>query len=213
MINGQLAMGAGAWGRRPWRRACPGSEGEPGADAVGHEGFAESGRHGVLGPPAGTVRGNEHLGIEQGEVIEHPRDEGFEQRPVEVEPAEQRVQRLPAGQSPGVAADVDHAGVAAAGDHDQSLAADVDNERLIVQDERVGLPDLIDPGLLDREARLVAADAWHLAGDQDGSVEQEAWLLVLDNVEAGLPQRGRAGGRQLKGLTSGDYRAATAPEM
>src|SRR6266481_6030088 len=172
-----------------------GSEGEPGTDAVGHEGFAEPGGHGVLGPPAGAVRGNEDRGIEQGEVIEDPRDEGLEDRPVEVEPAEQCVQGLLAGEPPGVAADVDHAGVTAAADHDQPFAADVDDERLIVQHERVGLPDLIDPGLLDREARLVAADAWHLAGDQDGSVEQEAWLLVLDNVEAGLPQRGRAGGR------------------
>src|SRR5260370_14854579 len=147
MINGQLATGAGAWGWRTWRRACPGSEGEPGADAVGHEGFAESGGHGVLGPPAGTVRGNEHLGIEQGEVIEHPRYEGFEDRPVEVEPAEPCGQPLLTGESPGVAADVDHARVAAAGGHDQSLAADVDDARLIVQDDRGWLPDLIDPGL------------------------------------------------------------------
>src|SRR5258708_34223420 len=133
MIKGKLASGGGEWGRGTGRRVCPGSEGKPGADAVGHEGSAEWGRHGVLGPPAGTVRGNEHLGIEQGEVIEHPRYEGFEDRPVEVEPAEQCVQRLLTGESPGVAADVDHARVAAAGDHDQSSAADVDDEGLTVQ--------------------------------------------------------------------------------
>ena len=80
--------------------AVAGSEGEPGTDAVGHEGFAESGGHGVLGPPAGAVCGNEHLGAEQGEVIEHPRDEGFEDRPVEVEPAEQCMQGLLAGEPP-----------------------------------------------------------------------------------------------------------------
>ncbi len=45
----------------------------------------------MLGPPAGAVCGDEHLGVEQGEVVEHPRDEGFEDRPVEVEPAEQCV--------------------------------------------------------------------------------------------------------------------------
>jgi hypothetical protein len=74
--------------KEPAHSAVDCSEGEPGADAVGHEGFTESGGHSVLGPPAGAVRGNEHLGIEKGEVIEHPRYEGLEQRPVEVEPTD-----------------------------------------------------------------------------------------------------------------------------
>jgi hypothetical protein len=57
--------------------------------------------------------------------------------------------------------------VTAAGDDDQALARDVDDERLLVQHQRIGLPALIEPGLLRREPRLVPGDVVHQGGHHD----------------------------------------------
>jgi hypothetical protein len=54
--------------------------------------------------------------------------------------------------------------VAAAGDDDQALVLDVDDERLVVEDQRVGLPAPAEPGLLGREAGLIAGGAGNLPG-------------------------------------------------
>jgi hypothetical protein len=110
------------------------------------------------------------------------RDQWLEQRPAQVEAAEQRIERLPAGQPLGVPGNVHHAGVAAAGDHHDALVADVHDERLIIEHERVGLPASVEPGLLRREAWLVPRGPGDLAGDQHGPAEQEAGLAFLDSA-------------------------------
>ncbi len=46
--------------------------------------------------------GYEHAGIHGRQFVEDPRDQGLEQRAVEVESAQQRVQRQSAGEAPGV---------------------------------------------------------------------------------------------------------------
>ena len=56
--------------------------------------------------------------------------------------------------------------LAAAGNHYQAPAADIDDERLIVEDERIGLPAPVEPGLLRRDPRLVPCGPGDLAGDQ-----------------------------------------------
>src|SRR6202012_1128779 len=104
---------------------------EAGADGVRHERLAEPGAHGVLGPPSGAVGGYDEVGGQGGQVVENPRDERLEHRPVEVEAAYHGVQRAVSGQPPRVPADVDHPGVAAAGDDDQALVLDVDDEGLV----------------------------------------------------------------------------------
>src|SRR5215470_3938015 len=96
-----------------------------------------------------------------------------------MEAPDERVQRLAAGQALGVPGDVDHAGVTAAGDDDQPLARDVDDERLVVQHQRIGLPALIEPGLLRRKPGLVPGGARNLPRDQHGPAEQEARRLVV----------------------------------
>jgi len=87
--------------------------------------------------------------------------------------------------------------VAAAGDDHQAAAGDIDDEGLVVEHERIGLPAAAEPGLLRRETRLVPGGARDLAGDQHGPAEQETRLLFLDDVEPGLGQRAAAGGGQL----------------
>src|ERR1022692_948791 len=203
---------------RPRSWAGPGaggnhSEVEAGADRVGDEGVREPGGHGVLGAPAGAVRRDQDARVHRGQVVEDARDQGLEQRAVEVEPAEQRIERLPAGQPPGVAGDVDHASVTAAGKHDQALALDVDDEGLVVEYERVRLPAAAEPRLLRREAGLVAGGPRYLPGDQHGSLEEEARLLLLDDVEARSGQRLAAGGGYLQRLPARQGDAPPPPEM
>src|SRR5215472_8369499 len=109
-------------GGRPWREWGRPSKGEAGADGVRHERFAEAAAHRVLGSPSGAVRGHQQLRRHLRQVVEQPRDQRLEQRPVEVEAAHRRVQRLVPGEPPGVAADVHDPGVPAPGQHDQALA-------------------------------------------------------------------------------------------
>src|SRR6202043_2807677 len=87
------------------RRRAP-SEREPGADRVGHERLAEPGTHRMLGPPPGAVRGHDHARPQGGQVIQNPRDERLEQRPVQMKAAEHRIQRAVPGEPPRVPADV-----------------------------------------------------------------------------------------------------------
>ena len=77
---------------------------------------------------------HEHPGVQRGQVVEDPGDQRLEQRSAQVEAAEQRVERLAASKPPGVPGDVDHAGVAAAGDHHEAPVPDVDDE---LGDQRV----------------------------------------------------------------------------
>jgi hypothetical protein len=61
--------------------------------------------------------GDDDAGHQRAKVVEDPGDERLEDRSVEVEPTHHGVERAFVGQPPGVAANVDDPGVAAAGDH------------------------------------------------------------------------------------------------
>jgi hypothetical protein len=63
--------------------------------------------------------------------------------------------------------------MAAAGQHYEPLAADVRDQRLIVEDQRIGLPPLAAKGLMDGEAALEVRGPVDFAGDQQRAVEQE----------------------------------------
>lgn len=60
---------------------------EAGANTVGDKCRAEVGGHGVLSPPSGAVCGDEHTGMQGGEVVEHAGDQGLEHRSVEMKSA------------------------------------------------------------------------------------------------------------------------------
>jgi len=47
-----------------------------------------------------------------------------------------------------------------------ALAGDVDDQVLVVEDQRVGLPAVAGPGVVDGEAGLELGDPGDLAGDQ-----------------------------------------------
>ena len=131
----------------------------------------------------------------------------------EMEAADDGVQLLHAGEPLGVAADVDDARVPAAGEHDQPAPGDVSDQRLVVQDQRVGLPALAAPGLVDSESLLESGNAVDLASDQHRPVVQERRLPLLDDAEAGVFQRAAAGGGQLERLAAWDGQAPPSPEL
>jgi len=90
---------------------------EAGTDGVRDERFAEPGSDGMLGSPSGAVGGDDDAGPQRAKVVQDLGDERLEDRSAEVEPAHHGVERAFFGQAPGLAADVDDPGVAAAGDH------------------------------------------------------------------------------------------------
>jgi hypothetical protein len=103
--------------------------------------------------------------------------------------------------------------VAAARHDHEAPVADVDDQRLVIKHEGVGLPASFHPGLLRREPGLVTGRAGDLSGDQHRPAEQEAGLTVLDHVEARLGQGAPAGGRDFQRLAPGQLEAAPAPEV
>jgi len=72
-----------------------------------------------------------------------------------------------------VPGDVDRAGVATAGQHDQTPAPHVYDEGLVVDDQRVGLPAPVAPGLVEGHALFELGRAVDLTGDQHAAVQQE----------------------------------------
>lgn len=83
---------------QPQVRPGPG-EFEGGAHAVLDEGVGESAGKSVSGLPAGAVGGHDHLGTEGVERIERVVDDRFEQWTVEVEPADDGVEPVDAGEA------------------------------------------------------------------------------------------------------------------
>jgi uncharacterized membrane protein len=119
-----------------------------------------------------------------------------------------------AGQPLCVADDVDGAGVPAAGHDDQSLAAHVHDEGLVVEDQRVGFPRCAGPVLVCRgHAVFEVGGAVDLTGDQDGAVDEQGRLAALDHVEALAGQRTFAECRPVVGPTAGPGEAAAGPHQ
>ena len=87
----------------------------------------------------------------------------FEETTAEVQPADQGVDLGHAGEATGVVHDVHRAGVAAAGQHDEAASRDVDDDRLVVPDPRVGFPAVVPPGLLPWQAALEVGHSLRLA--------------------------------------------------
>ncbi len=67
---------------------------------------------------------------------------------------------------------------------------DVGDQRLVVEDQRVGLPVAVAVGLEQRVSALELGRAVDLAGDEQRAVEQERRLPLLDDVEAGALEGG-----------------------
>ena len=121
------------------------------------------------------------------------------------------------GQPPRVPADVDHPGVAAAGDDDQALVLDVDDKGLVVREPAGPAPSAPpSQACCGGRAGLVPGGPRHLPGHQHGPVEQEAGLALLDHLEARPGQRpaarrvGTSCGSAPRGSSPGGGGARTA---
>ena len=101
------------------------------------------------------------------------------------------------GQPPRVPDGVDDAGMTAAAQDHQAAVAHADHERLIVEDQRVGLPAAAVQCLVSSKPVSNSRRAVDLAGDQCRAVEQERRLALLDDLKAHALERRPAGRRQL----------------
>ena len=110
-----------------------------------------------------------------------------------MEAADDRGDGLDAGEPSRIADDIDNPGVPAPGQHDQTMTGDVDDEGLIIEDQRVGRPGPVSQRLVERHAMLEVAGAIHLAGDQYRIVKQQRWLAAFDDFKAGLSSALRLG--------------------
>ena len=175
--------------------------------------LGEAGGEGVRCAPARAVGRHEIVGRELGERVAGGLDDRLEGRSAEVEAADESVQPLVARQLARVAGDVDDPRVAAAGEHDEPAAADVRDERLVVEDQRVGPPVAVAVSLVTREAALEVAGAIDLARHEQGAVEQEARLALLDDLEACALERALARRGQLDRLAARERDAPPRPEL
>ena len=133
----------------------------------------ESGRaaaSALLRPPTGAVTRDDQVRVQVAEGGHGRTDDRFERPATQVKAPDERAESIDAGETQGVANDVDNAGMAAPGHHDQTLAADMDHESLIIDDLGVVVPVIAVPGLMGRRhAPLELGGAIHLPGYQDGS--------------------------------------------
>ena len=124
------------------------------------------------------------------------------------------VQALAARNLRHVAQRVDDPGVAAAGEHDQALAAHVRDERLVVEDELVGLPLAVAARLVaGRQALLERGGPIDLAGHEQRAVEQERGLAPLGDLEAGAFERVPARGRDQHRLAARERDPSPVPGL
>jgi hypothetical protein len=160
------------------------------------------------------VPGDEQVGCQFGERVDRGADDRGEEGAAQVQAAEQCVQPGDAGQPLCVPDDVDGAGVPAAGHDDQSPAAHVHDEGLVVEDQRVGFPRGAGPLLVGGgHAVFEVGGAVDLAGDQDGAAGEQRRLAALDHVEALAGQRALAEGRKVVGPAAGQGEAAAGPRQ
>jgi hypothetical protein len=103
-------------------------------------------------------------------------------------------------------------GVATAAEHEEAAVAHTRHERLVVEDQRIGLPASA-VHLMSLEAGLELGRTVDLAGDQHGAVEQERRLLLFDDLEAGAFQRRAAGRRKLDRIEPGEADPSAGPEL
>ena len=127
--------------------------------------------------------------------------------------ADDRGDRVLAGQPARVADGVDDPRVAASAHDHQAAVANAQHQRLVVEDERVGLPLPVAQRLVTLKARLERRGAVDLAGDQRRAVEQEGRPALLHDLKADVLQRRAAGRGQLARIQAREADPPAAPEL
>src|SRR3954453_19564187 len=164
-------------------------------------------------PPPGAVRRDEVVRVEL-----HQRDAGWlddrlENAAAQVKTADDRMDGVLARELPDVTQDVDDPRVAAARENDETMAADAGDERLVVENQGVGLPASVPVRLGAGEAALEIGGAVNLTGDEQRPVEQERRLLLFDDFEAGTAQGALAGRRQVDRVAAREREPSPGPEL
>src|SRR5262245_12220584 len=144
------------------------------------------------------MSGDEESRVELVEGADGRGDDWLEHRATQVKASDDRCYLPLSGQLLRVANGVDDPGVAAAADQDEAAFAQPQHQRLVVEDQRVGLPAAVTEGIVPLEARLELRRSINLAGDQHRTVEQERGPALLDDLEAcplegGATRRGKLG--------------------
>ena len=103
--------------------------------------------------------------------------------------------------------------MAAPGEHEQAVVANPQDQRLVVEDERVGLPSVAAVRLVALHAGLERRRSVDLAGDQHRPLEEERRAAALDDVETGVGEAPPGGRWELDGVAPGDGDAAPVPEL
>jgi MFS family permease len=168
------------------RPICGLRGGQPvrGAAAALHPRAGQSRRERVLGAPPGAVAGHDERRVELGERRDRRPDHQLERGPAQVQPTDQAVQALDRGEPQRVPDDVHRARVPAPGDDDQPAPAHVDDQRLVVDHQRVVRPLLPVPRLVGgRHPALEVGGAVDLAGEEHAAVDEQRRLAALDHRE------------------------------
>jgi hypothetical protein len=167
----------------------------------------------VLGAPSGAVTRHDQARRHPSEHVDGRLDDRLERRPAEVQTTNQRVQLGNPGEPHRMPNDVDRARVRAAGQNDQTLAAHVDDQGLVVHDQRIVLPRPAGPSLMGcGHAAFVLSRAVDLAGDQHASVDEQRRLAAFDHLQAFRVEGAPAQRGQLERLRSGDGEAPPGPD-
>ena len=116
-------------------------------------------------------------------------------------------------QSARVSDGVHDPGVTAAAEDHQPAVAQPEHERLIVEDQRIGLPFGATQCLVAPKAGLERCRTVDLTGDQRRAVQQEGRLPSLDDLEPHSLERRATRRGQLRGLEPGKADATPVPEL
>ena len=195
------------------RQYLSNSESEAGPDAVRHVRVAERTAQSVLRTPAGAVSWHHQRRVHRAEIGAHPIDQRFVQRSIQMKAAEESVHTGFAGQCQCVARDIDDAGVSATSEDDQAAIAHVHDDRLVIENEWIRLPVVIVPGLLYWKTGFVPGGARYFAGYQDGPLEEETRLAVLDDFESSALQSPSASRRDFAYHTPWKLQSSAVPEI
>ena len=138
----------------------------------------------MLRLPSRAVPWHEQVGRHGGKCFHSRGYARREVRAAQVQTGEECVQAGYRRQPLGVSHDIHGAGMRI-----RSLRAGLfhglDDERLIIEYQRVGSPCRVGPALMRwGHAAFEVGSPVDLAGDQDRAVEQERWLTALDHIEA-----------------------------
>ena len=130
------------------------------------------------------MSGDHPIRADGGQFCDRTGDNRLKEPAGEVETTDEGMDLAHSGDPLGVANDVDGPRVAAAGQHDQPFASNVDDHRLVVPDPGVRLPSIVSAGLLAGEALLEVSHPLGLPAHEHRLIEEQRRSSFLDDFDA-----------------------------